>query len=130
MSSLDSANGPSVTVRVPPARVTRPPPAPTGMRPAKSTRAPERVASMPRAAMASMRDAGGGVSGCWLTLGVLTKRIVRLLVGSPRSIGAKRRTSWGELGEWMEYAGRSGSPAGVGGPDVGVDAEQSQPGQR
>src|SRR6478672_9437984 len=112
MSSLDSANGPSVTVRVPPARVTRPPPAPTGMRPAKSTRAPERVASMPRAAMASMRDAGGGVSGCWLTLRVLTKRIVGL------------------LGVSMEYAGRTGSPAGVGGPGVRVDAEQAQPGQR
>src|SRR4249919_3270543 len=108
MSSLDSANGPSVTVRAPPARVMRPPPAPTGMRPAKSTRAPERVASMPRAAMASMRDAGGGVSGCWLTLRVLTKRIVGL------------------LGVSMEYAGRTGSPAGVGGPGVRVDAEQAQ----
>ena len=62
MSSLDSVNGPSVTVTCPPSRATRTP-AELGSRPAVSSSTPAWVASPPSFMIASNSSGGGGVAG-------------------------------------------------------------------
>src|SRR6202035_2486021 len=62
MSSLDSVNGPSVTVTLPPARATRAPAA-LGSSPAVSSSTPASVASPPSFMIASNSSGGGGVDG-------------------------------------------------------------------
>jgi hypothetical protein len=61
MNSLASANGPSMTLRCPPASCTLAPAA-LGASPAVSSSAPAAVASAPRFTIASISPGGGSAS--------------------------------------------------------------------